>query len=545
MAPVILATDKTQLTQFSGNKAAYPVYLTLGNLPKATRRKPSKNACVLIAYLSVQKLSKTNLTVLDHRSRMQRVFHESMRIILKPLEKAGLEGVKLASSNGDVRLVHPILTTYVADYPEQCLVACSKYGTCPKCRKTAKELAKIETSTARTGHWTIHVIEEAKKTSAGSHNTFHDACMAQDVAGGVYVPFWKNLPFTDIHKCVTPDILHQIYQGIFKHIVAWCQIIVPSKELDARISRLPFGQGLRWFKNGISDLSQVSGSERKNMAKILLGCVHDLLPPEGVNAVRYLLDFIYLAQYSTHNTETLSSLTDALNNFHKNKDYFIKIGIHPDLHIPKLHSLSHYVESIELFGTTDNYNTEMFERLHIDFAKLGWRSSNQRDEFPQMIRWLSRQEKINRLQYLISARTNPNSGNHLSLTQRLPIYLAKRPQLLQHQISLIVKSHCAPDLEHYLKKYLNSFLRPALTARRLETIPLPITTLDVYKSFRFRRESFDNNMDESIIIRAAPPSQDLPSGQFDTVILLNINTAESTGLAGTFLLAPYGFSIQY
>lgn len=37
IAPVILATDKTQLTQFSGNKAAYPVYLTLGNLPKATR----------------------------------------------------------------------------------------------------------------------------------------------------------------------------------------------------------------------------------------------------------------------------------------------------------------------------------------------------------------------------------------------------------------------------------------------------------------------------------------------------------------------------
>ncbi|KAF8958090.1 hypothetical protein BDZ97DRAFT_1668870, partial [Flammula alnicola] len=32
--------------------------------------------------------------------------------------------------------------------------------------------------------------------------------------------------------------------------------------------------------------------------------------------------------------------------------------------------------------------------LHIDFAKHGWRASNQRDEFPQMIRWLSRQEKI-------------------------------------------------------------------------------------------------------------------------------------------------------
>ncbi|ESK83972.1 hypothetical protein Moror_7503 [Moniliophthora roreri MCA 2997] len=35
IAPIIIATDKTQLTQFSGNKQAYPVYLTIGNIPKA------------------------------------------------------------------------------------------------------------------------------------------------------------------------------------------------------------------------------------------------------------------------------------------------------------------------------------------------------------------------------------------------------------------------------------------------------------------------------------------------------------------------------
>jgi len=29
VAPVIIASDKTRLTQFSGNKSAYPVYLTI------------------------------------------------------------------------------------------------------------------------------------------------------------------------------------------------------------------------------------------------------------------------------------------------------------------------------------------------------------------------------------------------------------------------------------------------------------------------------------------------------------------------------------
>jgi hypothetical protein len=78
VAPVIIATDKTQLTQFSGNKAAYPVYLTIGNIPKSTRRKPSKHACVLIAYLSVDKMDRSRMNDQEHRSRVQRLFHESM-----------------------------------------------------------------------------------------------------------------------------------------------------------------------------------------------------------------------------------------------------------------------------------------------------------------------------------------------------------------------------------------------------------------------------------------------------------------------------------
>ncbi|KAJ7938111.1 hypothetical protein B0H13DRAFT_2302210 [Mycena leptocephala] len=84
----------------------------------------------------------------------------------------------------------------------------------------------------------------------------------------------------------------------------------------------------------------------------------------------------------------------ALDCWHKNRTYFITAGVRHDFNIPKFHSLLHYIDSIRLFGTTDNYNTEMLERLHIDFAKEGWRASNRRDEFPQMTTWLTRQEKI-------------------------------------------------------------------------------------------------------------------------------------------------------
>ncbi|KAF5361204.1 hypothetical protein D9757_013606 [Collybiopsis confluens] len=89
VCPVIIATDKTQLTRFAGNKAAYPVYLTIGNIPKALRRKPSARACVLIAYLSVDKPARGSLSKQDIKLRNYEIFHCSMAHVLNSLKTAG------------------------------------------------------------------------------------------------------------------------------------------------------------------------------------------------------------------------------------------------------------------------------------------------------------------------------------------------------------------------------------------------------------------------------------------------------------------------
>lgn len=142
VAPVIIASDKTRLTQFSGNKSAYPVYLTIGNIPKSIRQKPSARACVLIAYLSVDKISD-GLSSTALRVRNYELFHRSMALVLQSLKVAGNPrgpGISMIGGDGMVRIVYPILATYVADYPEQCLVTCTKYGTCPKCQQKADTL---------------------------------------------------------------------------------------------------------------------------------------------------------------------------------------------------------------------------------------------------------------------------------------------------------------------------------------------------------------------------------------------------------------------
>ena len=53
--PVIISSDKTQVTLFR-NKAAYLVYLTIRNIPKAIRRQASRHSYILLAYLPATKL---------------------------------------------------------------------------------------------------------------------------------------------------------------------------------------------------------------------------------------------------------------------------------------------------------------------------------------------------------------------------------------------------------------------------------------------------------------------------------------------------------
>ena len=172
------------------------------------------------------------------------------------------------------------------------------------------------------------------------------------------------------------------------------------------------------------------------MAKILLGCLVSSIPKSGIQAVTALLDFIYIAQYPAHDTITLGYLQDALQCFHQYCHYFLQVGVCKDFNILKFHSLIHYIDSIKAFGTTDNYNTKMFKRLHIDFVKHGWRAFNYCDEFPQMICWLSCQEKINSFEkYLSSSSRSAEDLTASSDSIEDGIFLAKYPHHPNRPIS--------------------------------------------------------------------------------------------------------------
>jgi hypothetical protein len=155
--------------------------------------------------------------------------------------------------------------------------------------------------------------------------------------------------------------------------------------------------GYRLFRNGLG----VNTRKCRGFSSVFWLVLSNRLSFELQFAV---IDFIYYAQLQVHTSKTLLALETALKTFHENKDVFIREGIREHFNIPKIHQMMHYVEAIRSHGTADGYNTEASERLHIDYAKEGYRASNKKDYIKQMTVWLGRQEAVSRFQaYLVYA----------------------------------------------------------------------------------------------------------------------------------------------
>ncbi|KAJ6559359.1 hypothetical protein DFH09DRAFT_921717 [Mycena vulgaris] len=392
-APIILSSDKTRLSQQRGDKTAWPVYLTIGNIATDTRRKASSHATILLGYLPTPKLdcySDATRSVAKYR-----LFHYCMGLIMRSLAAAGTSGVEMTCADGQLRQVHPILAAYVADYPEQCLVACCMENRCPICKVPPTQRGDHSSHPKREVDETLDYIHRYDKEHRDTPFKHEFGALGLRPVQ----PFWAGLPHTDIFEAFTPDILHQLHKGAFKdHLVSWCTSVIGEKEMDARFKSMPSHPDVRHFKHGISMVSQWTGGEHKEMEKVFAGLMAGHARPAVIETATAVIDFIYLASLESHTTRSLAALETALDVFHKNKEIFITLEARTQNHfnIPKIHSMEHYATMIRLFGSAAGFNTEAPERLHIDYAKAGYRASNKKDYIAQMTVWLQRQEAVDR-----------------------------------------------------------------------------------------------------------------------------------------------------
>lgn len=545
--PVMISSDKTQLTLFR-DKMAYPVYLTIGNIPKDIRRKPSSHAQILIGYIPTTKLAGITSKAARRRA-VANLYHFCMQSVLGPISAYGETGIAMMSGDGVWRRCHPILAVFIGDYPEQSLVTCTYSGRCPKCTVPRGQLGEYQSFPSRMQSSAIDTYALAD----GDIHAFHHACRDAGLKP-VHHPFWERLPLVNIFLSITPDILHQLLQGMVKHLVRWLVKVFGATAIDARCKAMPPNHKIAIFTKGISSLSRVSGHEHKKMCSILLGLIVDLPisggqnPSRVIKAVRALLDFLSFAQYECHTTHTLSRLQESLSAFHDNKAVFVDLGVREHFNFPKLHSLIHYTSSIQLFGTTDNYNTEQSERLHIDFAKDAYRATNRKDEYSQMTVWLARLEKVQQHEATIKRRQqNPSPQQNLLSKAPLepPRAHAQRTKMTQDPSVKAVYFHHIPDrygarrFQDTLADFIAQLNNPEAGRNALPRLSanthLPFRAVHVYHNIKFTDAAGLPKLEIVDAVYARPkkigPSGRITPARFDTVL---VQGKDGQGIRGMF-----------
>lgn len=245
VSPVIIASDKTQLSNHCSDQAAWPVYLSIINLLKETCCQVSAHATVLIGYLLCAKLC-CYLKKACPAGRWK-PWHHCIEHILCPLVKARLDGVEMLCSDGHICKVHSIIAVYIGNYPKQCLI--TGVSTCPKGTVSNSFGAYAECSPQDLFE-TLQLMKQHQASETPPEFEEQGLCL-------IYNLSWEDLLYCNIYTAITSNLLYQIHKGIFKdHLVEWEKNIVSKTELDQCFKAVPHTPGLKHFTYRISTVKQ-------------------------------------------------------------------------------------------------------------------------------------------------------------------------------------------------------------------------------------------------------------------------------------------------
>lgn len=577
MIPVLLGSDKTHLTVFAGDKHAWPLYMSVGNISSKVRNKPKWRAWALIAYIPIVKFDETRTAV--QTAYQARLFHQSLKRVLHPLVEAGLRGTRMIDSRGNQRLCFPRLAAYIADLPEQCLINITGPKVNPSTLARYHDLGDRIKHPARTREWILSEISTICETVDPDNVPAYIKAAKNHGLNGVHQPFWADLPGYEAEICLSPDILHGLHRFWRDHILDWVLEMVGSGEVDKRLRALQPVVGMRHFHSGIHSLAQWTGREDRELQRVLLAVIAGAneVDDKAMACLRAFHDFLYLTQYKSHQDATLRYLHDALDNFHKLKGVFIQNGARrgkkepiPHFYIPKLANLHLYRDHIIQMGSTPQFSTEVTETYHQEMAKKAYRSTNKKDYEIQMVRRIDRGERIFLMNELLSYQKDTITQNALRqhLMGSVPLYeetllrLAEtavqqrktregQPTVMQparHQRRTEAKSLTWVSTKPHrsygsLKEVAKIYKLPDLEQRMEECYRVLDETSNtnpvwlkahVWHNFHIHLPTVqdDQTLAEAQTVQANPPSNSLPFGRRDCVLIVENDEAEETGLQG-------------
>ncbi|EUC55055.1 Zn-finger protein, putative [Rhizoctonia solani AG-3 Rhs1AP] len=349
------------MTKLSGSKVAWPIYGSIGNISSHVRRRPSQHAMVLIGYLPVAKLNWiSNAT--ERREERWKLYHSTLAMILEPLRAAARTGVEMVCADVGVRRVHPILSTHLGDWPEMCLFGTCRKNGCPVCVAEPNQIEVLEPAARlRTNPEVLSAFRYTQQGYAG---------MQAGLGLRPGWPYWSLHPWASGPGMIVPDLLHQLWKGVFlDQIRPWWTKLISSPEMDQRFASIPRYSTLQHFRSGLAGIAQWTGNEAKAIAKSFLAAVAGDAPEMGVEAARSVMDFTFRARQPQLDEDDLACLERVNREFHATREIFITRGAYTgeDFNdFSKMHMMGHYTHQIREWGAPDGYNTEGPERLHIE-----------------------------------------------------------------------------------------------------------------------------------------------------------------------------------
>ncbi|KAF5372219.1 hypothetical protein D9758_004938 [Tetrapyrgos nigripes] len=397
-APVILGSDKTTVSVATGQNDYYPLYISLGNVHSSVRRA-HRNAVALLGFLAIPKTSKDYAGSAEFRKFRRQLFHTSLEHVLSSLKPFMEKPRVTRCPDGHYRRVIYGLGPYIADYPEQALLACIVQNWCPRCTARPENLDR-----------------PAGRRSHEHTDTVSEGCSLKEVWDNYGIvadlkPFTAGFPRADIHELLAPDLLHQLVKGTFKdHLVDWVveyiNLTYDKSEAERRLADIdrrimvttPF-PGLRHFHEG-RGFKQWTGADSKGLMKassfVFLPAIAGHVPVQMVQAVSDFLEFCYLVRRNVIDEDNLDAIDAAIARFHQNREIFRETGVRPDgfSPLPRQHSMVHYRHLIQQFGAPNGLCSSITESKHIKAVKRPWRRSSRNQPLGQMLVTNQRLDKL-------------------------------------------------------------------------------------------------------------------------------------------------------
>jgi len=228
IVPVICASDKTHLTNFSGDQHAWPLYLTIGNIREDIRRTPKKRTWIPFGLIPCPPKGAKNI---------DEAWHSTVGTVLSQLRHLDITGpgLKWDCADGFQRQCYPLLAAWVGDYPEQFMIAQVSYGSCPMCE--IPEGVPMGHSTfrpldnSREQHIYLELLED-------NHiDTLHTLGIHP-----IRDQFWHH-PLCNVYRLWQPDELHQLLLGLVNDLWHWLLKYLKARnfkdQFDNRFTSVP------------------------------------------------------------------------------------------------------------------------------------------------------------------------------------------------------------------------------------------------------------------------------------------------------------------